>query len=569
MSVTAPRFSELPYVRIDLTAHGDAYAALLSSLDASTTPERTIELIREWFELRKHYSTMASLAEVHYSQNVADQASKAEKEFYDHAQPVVSEWLTNVSKKVLTSPHRAQISAELGELFLIKLEQMDRTFSPAIKDLMLQESELSNKYNEITASAKIDVDGKAYNLSTLAKLTSSTDREIRKRAIVAQYEFLGRHAHEVDDIYDKLTKLRTEKAKRLNFPSYTEYRYVEFGRVGYGPEEVAVFRQQVVDHVVPLVNLFRTAQAKRLGIDNVRGYDEKLQFPDGNPVAQGDHDWIVGNATRMYSELSPETKEFFDLMIERDLLDLKSRDNKAVGGYCTSFPGFGLPFIFANFNQTTHDVEVLTHEAGHAFQAYRSRHFDVPDYWWPTSEACEVHSMGMEFLTWPWMGLFFGEQLERFKFYHLQGALLFLPYGCAVDHFQHWNYAHPDATPADRLAAWKDMERIYLPWRDASDIPGADEGRQWQFQRHIYESPFYYIDYALAQTCALQYWQWSQKDAKAAFESYLKICDIGGSQSFVEIVESGGLKSPFKAGTLESIVADAYAWLKAEFPELL
>jgi M3 family oligoendopeptidase len=569
MSVTAPRFSELPYTRIDLTAHGEAYATLLAAFETADTPERTIALIREWFKLRTHYSTMASLAEVHYSQNVADPASKAEKEFFDHAQPVVSEWMTNVSKKILTSPHRPQIAAELGELFLIKLEQMDRTFSPAIKDLMLQESELSNKYNEITASAKITVDSKTYNLSTLAKLTSSTDRELRKRAIIAQYEFLGQHAAEVDDIYDKLTKLRTEKAKRLNFPSYTEYRYVEFGRVGYGPEEVAAFRQQVVDHVVPLVNTFRTAQAKRLGIDKVRGYDEKLQFPDGNPVAQGDHDWIVGNATRMYSELSPETKEFFDLMIERDLLDLKSRDNKAVGGYCTSFPEFGLPFIFANFNQTTHDVEVLTHEAGHAFQAYRSRHFDVPDYWWPTSEACEVHSMGMEFLTWPWMGHFFGDQLERFKFYHLQGALLFLPYGCAVDHFQHWNYAHPDATPADRLAAWKDMERLYMPWRDATDIPGADQGRQWQFQRHIYESPFYYIDYALAQTCALQYWQWSLKDPKAAFESYVKICDIGGSQSFVEIVESGGLKSPFKAGTLESIVADAYAWLRSEFPELL
>ncbi|MBU3742857.1 MAG: M3 family oligoendopeptidase, partial [Candidatus Kapabacteria bacterium] len=147
----------------------------------------------------------------------------------------------------------------------------------------------------------------------------------------------------------------------------------------------------------------------------------------------------------------------------------------------------------------------------------------------------------------------------------LQGALLFLPYACAVDHFQHWVYENPDATPAQRNAKWSEMEATYMPWRDASDVPYAAEGTQWQFQRHIIESPFYYIDYALAQTCALQFWQASQVDRAEAFKDYLHICDIGGSQSFVQIVRSGNLRSPFETGCLDSIVADVKQWLEKEY----
>lgn len=177
--------------------------------------------------------------------------------------------------------------------------------------------------------------------------------------------------------------------------------------------------------------------------------------------------------------------------------------------------------------------------------------------------------MGMEFLTWPWMNLFFGDQTDKFRFYHLSGAILFLPYGCAVDHFQHWVYANPEATPEERNNQWKELEKIYMPWRDTTGIPAAVDGRQWQFQRHIIESPFYYIDYALAQTCALQYWKSSQSDREKAFQDYLKICDVGGSQSFLQIVKTGNLRSPFDPGCLDDIVDEVYSWLRETFPHYL
>lgn len=569
MSTTVTSFHDLIYTRPDLDALQADTQQIVDGLHAAASADDTIALVRQWNLMRTHVGTMNSLAEVKYTQNVTDEAAKSEKNFWDEQGPTMTEWNVQVTKAILASPHLDAVRSTFGPLFVTRLENGDKVFRPEIKDLMVEEAELCNRYNEITASAKIDVDGTVYNLSSVGALVISQDRGVRQRASAAMYGFLEANKDEIESIYDRLVKLRTEKAHRLGYKDYIDFRYIEFGRIDYDRNDVAVFRKAVVDHVVPLVGTFRRAQAKRLGVDALRIYDEKLQFPDGNPIAKGDHDWIVERAHRMYTELSPETKEFFDLMLSGGLMDLKTRDNKATGGYCTSFAEFGLPFIFANFNQTTHDIEVLTHEAGHAFQAYRSRTYQQPEYRWPTAEACEIHSMGMEFLTWPWMESFFGEQIDKFRFYHLQGALLFLPYGCAVDHFQHWVYEHPDATPAERNAAWRSMEALYMPWRDASDIPYAAQGTAWQFQRHIFESPFYYIDYALAQTCALQYWKAAEEDRDKAFADYLRICDIGGSQPFLDIVRSGNLVSPFAPGCLEGIVKAADAWLSAHYPAYL
>jgi len=562
-------FAQLPYTRPSIDDLRSAYSDITTKLTTASQADDAIAAIREWNTSRIATSTMASLAEVKFTQNVASDEAKGEKLFFDENWPSIAELDTDMAKCILASPYADAIAGAFGDLFLLRLKNSTLTFEPSIKELLIQESELNTRYNELTASAKIEVGGNTYNLSTIGKLLIDPDREVRRSATAAMYQFLSDNAEELDGIYDKLVKLRTTKAHTLGYPSYTEFRYVEFGRVDYNAADVENFRAQVRQYVVPLAQELRNAQQRRLGLDKLTVADEKLQFLDGNPVASGDHDWIVERAAKMYEELSPETHQFFSLMLDSQLMDLKSRDKKATGGYCTSFPQYGLPFIFANFNKTTHDIEVLTHEAGHAFQAYQSRNQIVPEYFWPTAEACEIHSMGMEFLTWPWMDLFFGDQTEKFKFYHLQGAILFLPYGCAVDHFQHWIYANPEATPSQRLAAWKDMERMYMPWRTTADIAAYDEGRQWQFQRHIYESPFYYIDYALAQTCALQYWKWSELDRQEAFASYLSICGIGGSKPFLGIVEHGKLTSPFSDGCLKDIVDYSYECLKTRYPDRL
>lgn len=567
--MTSERFPNLTYERVNL---GNIEAACNNTnLEISNAlhAQDVIGAIQKWNEMRMHVSTMEQLAVVNYTLDVSDDERTVEKHFYDRNMPTITEWMLDVERAIVASPFRKEIAEEYGGLFLKIIENSLRTFSPDIKEILVEEADLTNKYNELTATAKIVLDGEVYNLSTISAVAVELNRERRRRSVEAGFAFLGKNAKELDDIYDRLVALRTEKARRLGFTSYTEYRYIEMGRVDYTVSDVEAFRNLVVEHVVPLSIEVRNAQCSRLGLDTLMTYDEKLDFADGNPIAEGEYDFIISAAAKMYSDLSPETNEFFGVLSKGGLMDLKSRDNKATGGYCTSFPEYRLPFIFANFNGTTHDVEVLTHEAGHAFQAYRSRNHVVPEYLWPTMEACEIHSMGMEFITWPWMNNFFGDQTEKFKFYHLSGAIKFLPYACAVDEFQHWVYANPDASANDRCVMWTDMEKKYLPWRNNSDIPEAREGRQWQFQRHIYDSPFYYIDYALAQTCSLQIWKKSLADADKAFSDYLKICDVGGSQSFLQIVETGNLRSPFSGKTLQDVFGGAMQWLRANYPRYI
>jgi M3 family oligoendopeptidase len=380
-------------------------------------------------------------------------------------------------------------------------------------------------------------------------------------AVAVRWQWYADHREMLDRIFDDLVRLRHGMARKLKFRDYIELGYKRMKRVDYTQHDVEQFRAEVREHLVPLAVELRQKQAANLGVDKLMFWDDAVHDINGNPAPHGEHDWMVARAIEMFDAMGPGLGGFFRLMVEARLTDLKNREGKAGGGFCTAFPSYGLPFIFANFNGTKHDVEVFTHEMGHAYQAYASREQPLVDYLWPTYESCEIHSMGLEFLTWPHMEKFFEEDAERFRRIHLTQGLLFIPYGVAVDHFQHLVYARPEATPAERHVMWQEMERMYLPWRDYGDLPHVAGGGFWQFQRHIYLSPFYYIDYTLAQTCALQLWVRSQQNPGATLESYNTLCTRGGEAPFQELVRSAGLVSPFQPGCLKDVVQVAKASL--------
>ena len=205
---------------------------------------------------------------------------------------------------------------------------------------------------------------------------------------------------------------------------------------------------------------------------------------------------------------------------------------------------------------------MVTHEAGHAFADWSNRKRIPSSYIWPTLEGCEVHSMSMEFFAWPWAEGFFGPDTRKFLYSHLAGALTFIPYGTMVDHFQHIVYEKPDMTPAERNAAWKELTGIYMPWvKMDGEIPFYTEGRRWQRQHHIYSSPFYYIDYCLAQTVSLEFWAMIQKDLGNAWKHYMAYTEQGGSRTFTELLKNAGLESPFEENCLRTVCAAAEEWL--------
>jgi M3 family oligoendopeptidase len=461
--------------------------------------------------------------------------------------------------------HAAEVlAARAAESSLANCAQWSdiTTFDPAIKPDLEEESRVSARYTELLASAKLPFDGKMLNLAGLGPYAEDPDRAVRHLAEKTRWSFFEANAEALDDIYAHLVTLRHGMARKLGYKTFTPLAYRNMRRVDYGPEDVARYREQVLQHVVPLVARLLEARRAEHGWDRLHFWDEALIDPAGNPKPIGDHDLLVRQAQDMFDAMDPRLASFYRQMVQGGFTDLKNRDGKAGGGFCTSFPTIGMPFIFANFNGTHHDIGVFTHEMGHAFQNWESRHQPNSDYLWPTMEAAEINSMGLEFLTYPVIDRLVGaEAADRFRRMHLIGALMFLPYGVCVDHFQHEVYANPAATPAERHAMWQRLEHLYMPWSDYGDIAFLNKGGRWQAKPHIYGSPFYYIDYTLAQCCAMQFWVRSRQDYPAALDAYAALCARGGSAPFQALVASAGLISPFAEGALADVVREAEQFL--------
>ena len=562
------KYSELQYERIDVEKRRNSMKEYLDKFSNAHSVEDQINIILDVNEQNKEYHSYAAMASLNFSRDINDEHAKAEKDYYDSIGPDMIEISDSFEKAVNQSKHKDELSKKWGEKFLTDIETSLKTFDPKIKEMLKEETNLRNEYTKLTAGAKITYDGKEYNLAGLGPFHSNEDRNIRKASYEARFNWFSENSEALDDIYDKLVKLRHKIATTLGYDNFIELGYMRMGRSDYGPNEVANFRKQIVDHVVPVVKKLVQKKKDILGLDHLYFYDG-INFKEGDPKPKGSPDHLIKEAQVMYRELSNETGDFFDMMVEEELMDLVNREGKRPGGFCTSFPKYDRPYIFSNFNGTDHDITVLTHEAGHAFQCYSSRNQPLLGYLWPTMEAAEIHSMSMEFFTWPWMHKFFKEETDRFKYKHIAGSLSFLPYGACVDHFQHWVYENPEATPKERNQMWLDLESIYLPNRDYDDLHFPKTGGIWQGQLHIYQMPFYYIDYTLAQTCAFQFWIKNQQDSKKAWKDYVHLCKAGGSQSFTKLVALAGLELPFNDGCLETVVEHVSDWLDKVDPNKL
>jgi M3 family oligoendopeptidase len=533
------------------------YRQLESQLAAAKTPEAGIAAVETWDKLRREIETWSALVYLRFNQDTGNPAFKAEREYCDEITPRLTDLDVRIKRMLLASPHRASIERHFGRQAFALWEADVMAFDPKIEPQLVRESKLQAEYSELTAAAQVEFRGETYNLSGIVKFREDGDRQTRHDAEQVRWQWFADNRPALDRIFDDLVKLRHEMAQALGYENYIDLGYKRMKRVDYTQADVEQFRAEVRQHLVPLAVELRQRQAAALGVDRLMFWDDAIHDSQGNPAPHGDHDWMVERAQAMFDAMHPDLGSFFKLMREARLTDLKNRDRKSPGGFCTSFPTYGLPYIFANFNGTKHDVEVFTHEMGHAYQGYQSRHQPLLDYLWPTYESCEIHSMGLEFLTWPHMEQFFEGDAERFRRIHLTQALLFIPYGVAVDHFQHLVYARPEASPAERHAMWQEMERTYLPWREYGDLPHVAEGGFWQFQRHIYLNPFYYIDYTLAQTCALQLWVRSQHDPRGSLDAYNALCRRGGEAPFQDLARSAGLVTPFQAGCLRDVAAQA------------
>ncbi len=554
-------FSELTYVRPDLNVLETSMHAAITRLHEATEVETANNAISEINTLRNQFETASQLVEIRHTIDTRDGFYETEQGFFDEAGPVYQGYVSNYYQTLTTHPLRSSLESAWGKQLFLLAEASLKTFSDAIIPKLQEENRLASEYTKLMSAAQIEFDGKTLNLSQFGPYLQSADRTVRKAASEARYGYLKEHGDAIDTIYDKLVHVRTDIAKTLGFPSFVELGYARMLRVDYDQSMVENYREQILETIVPIATSLKERQQRRIGVDSLYYYDEGFAFKSGNATPQGEEAFIIEGGKKMYRDMSPETNEFFEYMLERGALDLTAKPGKAGGGYCTYIADEKLPFIFSNFNGTAGDIDVLTHEVGHAFQVYESRHFTVPEYGFPTYEACEIHSMSMEYFAYPWMEEFFGDQTAKYKFSHLAGGVTFLPYGVAIDEFQHVIYNQPELTPAERRTAWRDIEKKYLPHRNYEENDYLDSGAWWHQQGHVFGSPFYYIDYTLAQVCAFQFYAWMEQDREAAWKSYLELCKAGGSESFLTLVERAGLKSPFAPGTVGAAVEPIKAYL--------
>ncbi|HPJ87815.1 MAG TPA: M3 family oligoendopeptidase [Thermotogota bacterium] len=549
------KFTEFGYKRPDFDTYKMDFEKLLADFEVAETAEKQNAIMKELNDLRRTVETMGTLCHIRYDVNTEDKFYEAEQEYFDQTQPLFQELVVKYYKAILESKFRKELEGKWGK-HLFNIAEMElKTFKPEIIEDLQEENKLCSDHTKLIASAKIMFDGEERNLSQMRAYFQNKDRTIRKAAYEAYAGFFEAHEKELDELYDNLVKVRTRMARKLGYETFTELGYIRLGRSDYNAEMVKGYRDQVYESVVPIATKLLERQAARLGYDKLRYYDEPLKFTSGNADPKGTPEEIMANGLRMYDELSKETADFFTFMTEHGLFDVLARKGKMGGGYCTFLPDYKAPFIFANFNGTAGDVEVLTHEAGHAFQVFSSRNYEAPEYVWPTLEACEIHSMSMEFFTYPWMQLFFEDEMLKHRFSHLSEAILFLPYGVSVDEYQHFVYENPEATPDERKAKWREIEKKYLPLRDYEDNKFYVKGTMWFRQSHIFEVPFYYIDYTLAQVCAFQFYNKMNEDREQAWKDYQDLCNAGGSKPFLQLLEVAKIKNPFVDGTVAESVA--------------
>ena len=546
------KFSTLEYRRPDL----DQLKKQLAEWKAAVEDAGSYEELRAIFLQRDRVfcelNTQCTLAYVRNTLDTRDEFYEKEVEYLDEAGPLLEQADVAFNEAVAGSRFRPELEKEFGKQLFVGIDLQKKLFCEENIPLRQRESRLTNEYQKIMATAEIPFDGKTLNLYGVQKYFENPDREVRRAAVRAYSKFYQNNEPRLEEIWDELIRIRNQIGKNLGYENYIPVGYLEQGRTDYGEKEVAAFREQVRTVLVPLCRKLYKAQAKRLGLDAVCFCDEKMIFPDGNAEPAGDDAFMVRTAQQMYHEISPETGEFIDFMIEHELMDLQNKPGKASTGYMTSLPSLKAPFVFSCFNHTIFDMQVLTHELGHAFAGYMAmRSQPISDYYGESTDIAEIHSMSMEQFAYPYAERFFGNQADKFRFAHLQEAITFVPFGVAVDEFQHICYAHPELTPKERTYQWHLLEQKYMPWRKYEDDPFLESGGYWYHKLHIYLYPFYYINYTLTTMGAMEFKKKYAEDKNAAWQDYLNLCKVGGSRSYLETLRYANLSVPFEEGAVE------------------
>lgn len=560
----ATKVTELKYERADL----DKLAELIKNAAEKVKSAKSAREIADIRGKLNNYAydvfTYQALAYIRHSVDVNDKFYADEQDYYDEHSPVVGAASAEFNRAIVNSPYVGELEKIINPIIVKNMRASVRIMDERIIEDKVEENKLVSEYDKLTANLKFVFDGKELTLSELQKYTKDKDRAVRKNAFTVLGKTLMSVSDKLDGIYDKLVKVRDRMAKEMGFKNYVEMGDLAIGHIGYGREEIKVFRESVLKDVVPTVARLKKELSERLGLSSIHIYDNDNYIKGGNIDPVGSSEDLFVAAQSMYNDMAPSLGAFFKEMCDAEAFDYKARSGKGLGGYAEMLFKFGQPFIFSNFNGTMDDVGVLTHEFGHAYAFKRAYENKIdPDLFVGGMEIAETHSMGMEQMCNRFNDRFYGDRAREATYQQIFDAFNFLPYGVIVDYFQQLVYENPDMTPKERKALWVKLESEFRPYVDISDVPYISEGGRWQYQRHIYESPFYYIDYCLSTCMALQFGELAEKDYPEALKRYLAFVEAGGTKDITALAHEAGFNGPFDKGALRGLSLDVEKHIKA------
>lgn len=537
------------------------YALLIERIDEaerSSTPEAWIALMSDWNSIAAYMRGEGARISYRYSGAMSDpELEEADRIYREEVGPVIADGESALVRALLASDHRDAMAARFGTHLLRRFERVVASLDPVNRDLRVETGRLAQRYSRRIAGAEVEISGERMTLAMAASYGLSEDRNIRRDAFMAVRNWFIEHRGELAGIYDDMVRLRTRMARNVGFLNFVPLGYQGMGRTDFGPEESALFRQSVKDHVVPVMRLLLERQRDALGLDRLEPWDVAFDPSTTLPRGVAPVESQLDNAAKIFEQLDPLLADHFALMRREGLIDLENRLGKRSGAFCTYFPDEPRAAILCNSVGDSDDVRTLLHEMGHAFQKWESIPIDMVTLQSPTSETAEIHSMGMEYLSLPLIDAFFPQEMAaRFRSGRWKKTVTLLCYASTVDEFQHWVYDHPDATPDERDAEWRRIWDLYQP---VVDYGGRDDlkSARWYQQQHIFQAPFYYLDYAIAETVAMQLAALDQQNHERAMATYLQLCRMGGTMSILDVVRTAGLRSPFDPQVMKDMMGIA------------
>ena len=520
------------------------------------TPDALEQFLRDWSELNdaiREESTRRYIAMT--CQTDDKQAADAYKYFVTEIAPRIKPRENELEKLYLASPARCLLSAERYAVLDREVAARDAIFRQANVALETQEELLSQEYQTLVGAMTVQFDGAEYTLPQLYPVLEETDRARREAAWRAMAERRFADRERIDGILDHMIALRTQIASHAGFANYRDYKFAQLQRFDYTPDDCFDFHEAVEKHVVPLIRKIQSRRRAQMGLDSLRVWDTAVDPLGRAPLRPfKTTQEFIDTCERVFARVHPELSEQFREMEHQGMLDLENRKGKAPGGYQELLPESRIPFIFMNSVGTDGDVNTLLHEGGHAFNAFATRDEWLSSYRHPPMEFSEVASMAMELLGAPYLeGFYSAADADRSRIQHLESITGILCWIATVDAFQHWLYTHPDHSHAEGNAAWVS---IYQRFAGDVDWSGLEPYLEvmWHRQLHIFEVPFYYIEYGIAQLGALQVWRNMRQNHTAAIAAYRQGLALGGSKPLPEIYEAAGITFKFNAETVAPLM---------------